>query len=49
MAAEMTEKGMAAVNQMPLWELEQDYALLGIFYVANDGKATMIGTEDWDD
>ena len=49
MSALMNEEGMAAVNQMPLWEVERDYNELHIFYVLEDGKATMIGTEPWED
>lgn len=49
MSVPMNAEGMVAVNKMPLWELYQDYEDLGIFYVANDGRATLIGTEPWED
>ena len=49
MAVQMNAEGMAAVNSIPLWELVRDYEELGIFYIANDGMAVQIGTEEWGD
>ena len=48
MSATMSSEGMAAVNQMPLWEAQKDYDELHIFYVCADGQAVEIGTEPWE-